>query len=91
MEAAAAHRFEEESEDLDGQTLVREALMLGLRTQEGVDLEAVARRTGVDPRAGRGQAIGRRVARGDLLDEGARLVVPEHRWLHLDSIVSDLF
>jgi oxygen-independent coproporphyrinogen-3 oxidase len=88
---ASRQAFEAESEDLDAEMLIREALMLGLRTREGVDLEAVARRTGLDPREGRGEAIARRVARGDLVDEGDRLAIPEKRWLHLDGIVTDLF
>jgi len=89
--AADARRFEEESEDLDPETIVREALMLGLRTSEGVDLRSAAERSGVDPREGRAAAIERRVSQGDLVDEGDRLCVPEARWLHLDSIVADLF
>lgn len=80
-----------EVEALDAEALVREALMLGLRTAEGVDLAAAAARAGVDPRAGRGRAIARRVERGDLVDEGDRLRVPRSRWLALDGVVADLF
>ncbi|RLB52526.1 MAG: coproporphyrinogen III oxidase family protein [Deltaproteobacteria bacterium] len=84
-------RFEAESEDLDGEMIVREAIMLGLRTAEGVDLHRTAARSGVDPRAGRGDAITRRVARGDLIDDGDRLRVPRERWILLDGIIADLF
>lgn len=85
---ARAVVFEEE---LGPDDRVREALMLGLRTREGVAFGAVRERTGRDPRAGRERAIERRVARGDLEvdDEGMR--VPPARWLHLDGIVADLF
>ena len=65
--------------------------MLGLRTARGVDLDALAARTGVDPRAGRERAIARRLERGDVTIEGATLRVPSERWLMLDSIVTDLF
>ena len=82
---------EESSEDLGPDELVREALMLGLRTREGVDLEATAQRAGVDPLAGRARAIERRVASGDLVREGGQLRVPSSRWLALDAIVVDLF
>lgn len=83
--------FEAESEDLDGEMIVREALMLGLRTAGGVDLCAAEARAGRDPRTGRHEAIARRVARGDLIDEGDRLRVPRERWILLDGIIADLF
>lgn len=82
---------EESSEDLGPDEIVREALMLGLRTREGVDLEATAKRAGKDPLAGRERAIERRLASGDLVREGTRLRAPPSRWLALDSIVVDLF
>lgn len=89
--AAPASAREESEEHLDAATIVREALMLGLRTTEGVDLEDVARRAGVDPLEGRRPALERRVARGDVLHADGRLRVPRERWLHLDGIVADLF
>jgi putative oxygen-independent coproporphyrinogen III oxidase len=76
---------------LDAQALIREALMLGLRMEEGVDLGALERRVGVDPRQGRERAIERRLARGDVVLAGTRLSVPRSRWLLLDGIVADLF
>lgn len=78
-------------EVLEPEDRVREALMLGLRTAEGVDLSAIEARTGVDPRIGRERALSRRVDRGDVLLDGAALRVPAERWLHLDAIVADLF
>jgi len=82
------------AETLGPDELVREALMLGLRTAEGVDLPETGRRAGVaDPLRGRERAVHRRVARGDLLYDPAagRLRVPRPRWLALDGIVADLF
>ena len=80
-----------EVETLGGQDIVREAFMLGLRTQEGVDLADAARRSGVTPLSGREQTVERRCDEGDLQWNGDRLVVPRHRWLFLDGIVADLF
>ena len=88
---APAEEREESEERLDAETIVREALMLGLRTAEGVDLEDVARRAGIDPLEGRRGTLERRIAQGDVVHEGGRLRVPRERWLHLDGIVADLF
>jgi oxygen-independent coproporphyrinogen-3 oxidase len=81
----------EERETLDAQTLVREGLMLGLRTTDGVDLEALRQRSGVDARHGREGAIARAVLRGDVIDEGRVLRIPPTKWLVADEIVSGLF
>jgi putative oxygen-independent coproporphyrinogen III oxidase len=78
-------------EDLTPADLVREALMLGLRTRDGVDLAALSERTGVDPTSGREAAIARRTARGELVRDGDRLSVPRAHWLALDAIVTDVF
>lgn len=80
-----------ESEELDGEALVREALLLGLRTEEGVSVTRTAERAGCDPLKGRGKALERALARGNILIEADYLRVPKARWLHLDSIVTDLF
>jgi putative oxygen-independent coproporphyrinogen III oxidase len=82
---------EESTEPLDAQTIIREALMLGLRTREGVDLSAVAARAGVALHTGRERSIARAIERGDLVDDGVSLIVPRDRWLRLDGIVADLF
>ncbi|MDH5491453.1 MAG: radical SAM family heme chaperone HemW, partial [Myxococcales bacterium] len=58
--ARRARAFEEWEEPIGPQEIVREALMLGLRTREGVDLEATAARAGCDPLAGRERALRRR-------------------------------
>ena len=86
LDAMAAER-----ETLSPADRIREALMLGLRTREGVDLAALAVRTGVDPRTDRSAALARRTASGDLTLDGEVLRVPPERWLWLDGIVADLF
>ena len=78
-------------EELSPEDRVREALMLGLRTAEGVDLAAVQERTGLDLREGRERALERRHASGDVTLDGRMLRVPQERWLGLDSVVADLF
>lgn len=82
---------ESERELLTGDDLVREGLMLGLRTRDGVDVEALSARAAQDWRRGRERAVAARLDRGDLVLEGSRLRVPAERWLWLDGIVADLF
>jgi oxygen-independent coproporphyrinogen-3 oxidase len=91
LQARSLRELCAESEVLDAQALIREALMLGLRTREGVNLQAVEARAGVDLFEGRSRAIGRAIDRGNLTLEAGVLRVPEQRWLHLDGIVTDLF
>lgn len=88
---AADGMLEAEVEELDAQSRIREALMLGLRMSEGVDLEVLEARVGVDPLQGRRREFEARVRSGDLVQEGARVRVPHERWILLDGIVSDLF
>jgi oxygen-independent coproporphyrinogen-3 oxidase len=78
-------------EQLGPEEIVREALMLGLRTAEGLDLAATEKRAGRNPQAGREREIERAIERGNLVREGNRLRVPQSRWLKLDGIVRDLF
>lgn len=91
LQRAGTEQVEVFGEDLSAEDHVNEALMLGLRTVEGVDVTALRERTGLDVRTLRAEAIQRRVAAGDLRDDGARLSVPRERWLMLDAIVADLF
>jgi putative oxygen-independent coproporphyrinogen III oxidase len=78
-------------ENLDAQALIREGLLLGLRTEAGVDVRALAERAGSDPRLQRTAALERALQRGNLICDDAGWRVPRERWLHLDSIVADLF
>ncbi len=82
---------ESEREELTADDIVREGLMLGLRTSDGVDVDALSARAGQHWCQGRELSVATRLERGDLvLDEG-RLRAPQERWLWLDSIVADLF
>jgi oxygen-independent coproporphyrinogen-3 oxidase len=83
--------LEAEIEELGPEEIVREALMLGLRTMEGMNLAATKTRAGRDPKAGREQELERAIAKGNLEQVGNWLRVPQDRWLKLDGIVRDLF
>ena len=83
--------LDSEVEDLGPEEIVREALMLGLRTEEGIDLTATERRAGRSPRVGREREIELAIERGNLVEDGNWLRVPVDRWLKLDGIVRDLF
>jgi oxygen-independent coproporphyrinogen-3 oxidase len=91
LEVSGTPAVESWTEMLSREDRVREALMLGLRTREGVSIDAVRASTGLDLRAGREAAVARRVARGELVDAGDALRVPASKWLALDAIVTDLF
>lgn len=80
-----------ESETLGPDEIIRESMMLGLRTIEGMSLSDTRLRAGRSPTKGREREIARALSRGDLVEEGDRLRVPQSRWLKLDGIVRDLF
>ena len=81
----------EETEDLDADAIIREGLMLGLRTSTGVDVSALSERAGVDWQAGRSRAVSRALEEGNVVLSDGVLVVPHARWLLLDGIVASLF
>jgi oxygen-independent coproporphyrinogen-3 oxidase len=79
-------------EELDAETLLRERIMLGLRVDEGIDLEAAALDLGVDAwTAERERAAAWLEARGRLERTGARLRVPRSAWLWTDDTAARLF
>jgi hypothetical protein len=65
--------------------------MLGLRTIDGMNLAATEKRAGRDPKIGREREVERALERGNLVQAGDWLRVPQDRWLKLDGIVRDLF
>ncbi|MBT8470301.1 MAG: radical SAM family heme chaperone HemW [Deltaproteobacteria bacterium] len=83
--------LEVEAEELGPDEIIREALMLGLRTEDGTNLVATEERAGRSPREGRQHEIERAIERGNLVLDGDWLRVPVDRWLKLDGIVRDLF
>ncbi|MGB5547687.1 MAG: hypothetical protein WBM74_14030, partial [Polyangiales bacterium] len=83
--------LEAETEELGPDEIIREALMLGLRTVDGMNLAEIERRAGRKPEIGREREIQRAIEDGNLVQEGNQLRVPIERWLKLDGIVRDLF
>jgi oxygen-independent coproporphyrinogen-3 oxidase len=83
--------LETEVEELGPDEIIREALMLGLRTIDGVNLLATEMRAGRDPKVGREMEIARAIDEGNVVEVGDWLRVPQDRWLKLDGIVRDLF
>jgi oxygen-independent coproporphyrinogen-3 oxidase len=57
----------------DPETRLFEALMMGLRLAEGVDLADLAARTGLDPRVRHAAALERNAAEGLLRQDGDRV------------------
>lgn len=89
----AAREFEpHEREELDGETRLRERIMLGLRLREGIDVEAAAAEVGTAPWPDeRRSAADELVARGRLVREGGRLRIPREGWLFTDGVAAALF
>lgn len=87
----AAEVLESEVEVLTPQVMLDEALMLGLRLAAGIDVEAAAARLGCEAwPAARVKAVRRLVGKGQLVQEGARLRIPEPAWLFSDGIIAHL-
>lgn len=91
LQAPDSGRVQVFEEQLGPDEIVAEMLLLGLRTDEGVDLVEVERRSGVDPRVGRESRIEEACASGHLHCDGRRMRVPPEHWLQLDGIVAALF
>jgi len=76
--------------ELDAAEAAREALVVGLRLVEGVDIRAIGERFGVDLAALHGRAIDELVADGLVIRSGDRLRIPPDRLLVSNSILSRL-
>ncbi len=80
------------NEALDGETLLNERLMLGLRLQEGVDVERSAEELGVPAwPPSRKRALDKLVAAGRLVREAERIRIPRRQWLWADDTAARLF
>jgi oxygen-independent coproporphyrinogen-3 oxidase len=78
-------------EPIDGQTAVSEAIMLGLRLAEGVNLGQLEARIGVSPwSAARQASIARLVRSGQLERRDDRIWIPREKWLLSDGIIAQL-
>jgi len=80
-----------EQEILDPKTSVDEALMLGLRLIDGIDLAEVARVRGEPPiNQQRLTCVAKLLAQGKLKQTGSTLQIPKQHWLFADQIVREL-
>ena len=79
-------------EHLDGPSLLRERIMLGLRMKEGFDLEAAARDLSADPYPGeRRGALARLEERGRIARRNQQIAVPRAAWIWVDDTAAALF
>jgi oxygen-independent coproporphyrinogen-3 oxidase len=80
------------SEPLDGETMLRERIMLGLRMDEGIDLEESARDLGVPAwTRERRRASAWLSERGRIAMSGSRIRIPRSAWLWADDTAARLF
>jgi oxygen-independent coproporphyrinogen-3 oxidase len=82
------------TEALDGQMLLRERIMLGLRVTSGVDLAEAASDLGLEGNGWtpeRERASAWLVSRGRILREGTRVRAPRSAWLWVDDTAARLF
>jgi len=76
-------------ERLEGEAAAREAVVLGLRTAEGVDLDALGRRHGLDLRATLAPALAE-LARAGMVTANGRLRLRRRGWRVADAISAAL-
>lgn len=82
---------EAESEHIIGPALAGETIMMQLRLNEGVDLDALRRRTGIDPLDTMHMSLERHRAAGLVTIDGARLKLTRTGRLVSDAIIADFF
>jgi oxygen-independent coproporphyrinogen-3 oxidase len=82
----------ETREPLDAETLLRERIMLGLRVDEGIDLDALGADLGIDAwTTERRRTVARLLERGRIEQAGTRLRIPRTAWLWTDDTAARLF
>ena len=80
------------SETLDGETLMRERIMLGLRLEHGVDFGEAARKLGVDPwPKDRAREASILLERGRIERDGDRIWIPKASWIFANDTAARLF
>ncbi|MEO8801356.1 MAG: radical SAM family heme chaperone HemW [Polyangiaceae bacterium] len=80
------------SEPLDGETLLRERIMLGLRLESGFDLAQAAGELGVEawPKE-RAREAEKLIEKGRLEKQGERLRIPKPFWIYANDTAARLF
>ena len=80
-----------EFETISPAEAIQEALLLGLRIAEGVDVESVATlRGGIAFPPERGQALEKLCAKGRILRDGHHLRLPRSEWIFADRTIREL-
>lgn len=80
------------SEALDGETLLRERIMLGLRLEGGFDLAQAAGELGVEPwPKERVREVEKLVEKGRLEKNGDRIRIPKPFWIYANDTAARLF
>lgn len=80
-----------EREELSPAVSLQEALLLGLRTEDGIDLDQFRQLRGaVVLSPDQQRSLDRLVEGGRLTQTGARLRIPREHWLFADAIIRDL-
>lgn len=80
-----------EREWISPEVAIQESLLLGLRTSDGIDLNAEGARRGVHPWTDeRQRAVAREERRGRLLCDGGRLRIPHSAWVMADAVIREL-
>jgi putative oxygen-independent coproporphyrinogen III oxidase len=80
------------SEALDGETLMRERIMLGLRLDRGLDLADAAQSLGVEPwPKDRAREAEKMLQRGRIAREGDRIWIPKPSWIFANDTAARLF
>ncbi|WP_312321869.1 radical SAM family heme chaperone HemW [Soonwooa sp.] len=80
-----------EREELNENDRYNEMLMIGLRTQKGVDLMRFKNSFSSDMISAFETSIQQKIKDGILKIENNRLIIPEQHWFMADGIASDLF
>jgi putative oxygen-independent coproporphyrinogen III oxidase len=80
-----------DTETLSPETALSERILLGLRLEEGVDLEEAGRALGVEPWSDERWRTAARLEReGKLTREAGRIRIPKQSWLLADGIIAQL-
>ncbi len=79
-------------EALDAETLLRERIMLGLRVEDGIDMDAIAGDLGIPAwTSERARAVAWLLERGRIEQRGSKLRIPRAAWLWTDDTSARLF
>ncbi|GGK27599.1 coproporphyrinogen III oxidase [Deinococcus malanensis] len=78
-----------EVQPVDATEYVTDALFMGLRLKDGIDLSDLSRRAGMDVAQEYGAVIRRQVSRGLLVQDGAQLRATPQGWWVLNQVVAE--